>query len=134
MTALRKLQIQTELRNDVCILRLKGRFVTGSDDEFLFARDELRHSGLRKVLADCRELPYIDSTGLAFMVDLYTELRDSGGRFVLAGANPRVRQVLQLTRLDRFIPILADEQAALEMLTSRAAQQSLRSLATGSAA
>jgi anti-anti-sigma regulatory factor len=39
-----------------------------------------------------------------------------GGRFVLIGANSRVREVLELTRLSTIIPLAADMSSGLAVL------------------
>jgi|SRR5690348_3441195 anti-anti-sigma factor len=111
------MQVEFEYREDVCILRLTGRFVTGADMTYLRSKaDEIKKGGCGKVLADFTNVPYIDSTGIAFVVGLYTSLTNAGGRFVLAAPSPRVREVLELTRLNTIIPIVPDETSALAEL------------------
>jgi anti-anti-sigma factor len=112
--------IALEYKDDVCILRNSGRFATGTDAAYLRAKtDEIKRSGRRKVLADFHEVPYIDSTGIGFIVGVYTSVTNMpGGRFVLVGPNHRVREVLDLMRLSTVIPIAADETAGLAFLKS----------------
>jgi anti-anti-sigma factor len=110
------MRIKFEIKDDLCVLRLRGRFATGSNAEYLQTRDELQKTGCRKMIVDCSEALYLDSTGIAFVVELYKGLRDSGGHFVLAGVNSRIRDVLELMQLDEIIPIFDDEQTALAAL------------------
>jgi anti-anti-sigma factor len=71
------------------------------------------------VLADFNEVPYIDSTGIGFIVGVYTSVTNMpGGRFVLVGPSHRVREVLDLMRLSTIIPIAADEASGLAFLTA----------------
>ncbi|HUJ21872.1 MAG TPA: STAS domain-containing protein [Bryobacteraceae bacterium] len=114
--------IEFEHKDDVCFLRLKGRFITGGDAGYLKAKtDELKACGCRKVLADFRDVPYVDSTGIAFVVGVYTSVtRSLGGRFVVSTPNHRVREILDLTRLSTVIPIADDEASALEFLRAEA--------------
>ena len=110
--------IEFEYKDDVCILRPRGRFATGVDASYLRAKtDEVKKCGRNKVLADFHDVPYVDSTGIGFLVGLYTTITgSSGGRFVIAGPNHRVREVLDLTRLSSVIPIATDEAAGLRFL------------------
>jgi anti-anti-sigma factor len=109
--------IDFEYRGDVCILRPKGRFVTGLDAAYLHSKtEEVRNSGRRKVMADFRDVPYVDSTGIGFLVGVYTTVTNAGGRFVIVGPRERVREVLDLTRLSSVMPIAADEEAGMEFL------------------
>ena len=110
--------VDFEQRGDVCILRLHGRFATGQDSAYLRAKtDEIKNAGHSKVLADFSQVSYIDSTGIGFLIGIYTSvLKNSQGRFALANLNRRVRDVLELTRLANVMPIYPSEVAALEAL------------------
>jgi anti-anti-sigma factor len=106
------MRIDFEVQNDTCILRLAGRFVTGSNADFVKTRDQLQRAGYRRVVVDCRDVPYIDTTGIAFIVGLFHVLRNEGGSLVVVNANHRIRRVLSLTRLDEVIPVRGDDGAA----------------------
>ncbi len=88
----------------------------------------MKCSGFSKVLADFSQVSYIDSTGIGFLIGIYTSvLKNPNGRFVLANLNRRVRDVLELTRLANVIPIYPDVESALEALSKgekRSASQS----------
>jgi anti-sigma B factor antagonist len=115
------MRIETETRADVCILHFQGRFHTGMDVDYLRAKaDELNARGYVKVIADFSEVPYLDSTGIGFVVGLFTHLANRGGRLVLQNPGPRVRQVLDLTRLSGIVPSYPDEASALAALARHA--------------
>src|SRR5712671_5979103 len=111
--------VEFEHQGDVCVLRLHGRFATGQDSAYLRARtDEIKGSGYLKVLADFSQVSYIDSTGIGFLIGIYTSvLKNAKGHFVLANLNRRVRDVLELTRLTNVIPIYPDFESALDALS-----------------
>jgi anti-anti-sigma factor len=107
--------IEIEQREDVCILRFKGDFPTGEYSDYLSAKlDEIRMRNCAKVLADFRDVPSVGSTGLSFIVRLY---KSSGGRLVLVRTQPRVREVLEITRLSAVIPLAADIESGLAALS-----------------
>src|SRR5712664_796688 len=110
--------IEIESQNDVCILRLKGRFITGTDPDYLRSKtDEIKMRNCTKLLVDLSEVSSIGSTFIGFVVDLYTSItKKADGRFTLAGANSRVRGVLDLTRLSAVIPLAADPASGLAAL------------------
>ena len=95
------------------IVRLEGRFVTGSDAEYIRAKETLSQSASRKVVVDCHDVPYLDSTALNFVVGLYTTVINGGGKLVVCGVNRRMTEVLRITRLDAIIPIHPDRRTAL---------------------
>jgi anti-anti-sigma factor len=110
--------IEIELQDDVCVVRLKGRFVAGTDRDYVLAKlDEVKIRACNRVLVDVGAVSSIGSMGIGFLVGLYTSVvKNSEGRFVLMGANSRVRDVLRLTRLDTVIPQAADFSSGLAAL------------------
>jgi len=68
----------------------------------------------RNVLVDLSAVSYIDSSGVASLVEGYQLARTKGLGFGLVGVSPAAMQVLQLARLDKVFPIHAsvDERIA----------------------
>jgi anti-anti-sigma factor len=108
------LLIEIERRGDVCLLRFEGDFQTGEDPDYLRAKmEEIEALSCPKVLADFRDVRSVGSTGLSFLVGLY---RTSGGHFVLARIQPRVREALEITRLSTVIRLTEDVEQGLAVL------------------
>ena len=114
--------------DDVCVLRFAGRFNTGFDPEYLRAKgDELKQLGCDKVLADFREVPAVGSTGIGFLVAIYSSVtKNPDGRFVLVGVQPRVREVLDLTRLSSILPMAGDMASGMAALRGTASAHGQR--------
>lgn len=117
------LEVDLEQRGDVCIARFRGRLSAGSEIEYLSAKgEEIKRLACAKILADFSNVHSVGSTGIGFVVSLYTSARTkSGGRFVLVGANARVRDVLDLTRLSAILPMEKDLASGMAVLESREA-------------
>ena len=118
MTLSGSMVIEIEQHEGVCVLRCKGRFVSGPDQEYLQAKiEQIQQLKCKRVLADFREVQSIGSLGLTFIVAVYTSVvKDSGGRFVLAGAPPLVRKALDLTKLSSVLSLAADTTSGLAVL------------------
>jgi anti-anti-sigma factor len=64
---------------------------------------------------DLAGVPYMDSTGLGMLVGQYVRCRDKGVRMIAAGANPRVLQLFEMTKMDTIIPLTSSvEEAELQ--------------------
>jgi len=115
--------VELEKRGEICTLRLHGHFATGKDSDYLRVKtEEIKNSNCSKVLADFKEVEYLDSTGIGFLIGIYTSVTKSPtGRFVLCNLNRRVREVLELTRLANVMPIYSSEDAASEALRAQTA-------------
>src|SRR5438067_11673799 len=109
-----RMKVQFETAGEICTLRLEGRFATGQDSEYLRTKtEELKKTGCRHIIADFSKVSYIDSTGIGFLIAIYTGvLRDRGGEFVLSAPNRRVREVLDLTKLSSILKLYDTETAA----------------------
>jgi anti-sigma B factor antagonist len=59
----------------------------------------------RPVFVDLSAVTYIDSSGVASLIEAFQRARDLGVRFVLTEVAEPVRRVLALARLDRVLPI-----------------------------
>lgn len=114
--------IELDQIDDVCVLRCEGRFTTGSDPEYLRTKaDELKTLGCGKVLVDFREVVSVGSTAIGFLVAIYSSVTKSPeGRFVVVGTQPRVREVLDLTRLSSILPMANDMASGLAALRGTA--------------
>lgn len=106
----------TEIRRagPVLLVKLTGRLVMGEGerklDEFL---QGLIARGERALLLDCAEVPAIDSQGIKSLARAVVSLQNKGGVLKLLALTPRVRMVLDVTRLLGVIEVFDDEEAAL---------------------
>ena len=57
------------------------------------------------LLIDLSEVKYIDSSGIASLVEGFQLARSKSLQFGLVGVSEAARQVLQLARLDKIFPI-----------------------------
>jgi len=94
-----KLDLETRAIEDVTVLYCKGRF-TYRDEATAFSEKiaELLPN-VRQVAVDLSGLEVIDSAGLGELVVVHMWIRASGCSLKLAGANPRVRELFELTNL-----------------------------------
>jgi anti-sigma B factor antagonist len=67
----------------------------------------------KRLVLDLREVPYMDSSGVGTLVEVFRRVRDYKGKLVLFGMNPRVRSVFEITKLDKFFTICEDQDQAL---------------------
>ena len=94
-----KLYLETRAIDDVTVLYCRGRF-TYRDEAAAFSQKiaELL-PGTRQVVIELSELEIIDSAGLGELVVVHMWIRASGCSLKLAGANPRILHLLDLTNL-----------------------------------
>jgi anti-sigma B factor antagonist len=59
----------------------------------------------RKVLVDLSGVSYIDSSGVASLVEAFQRAKKAGVEFALVSVNAPARRVLELARLDKVFTI-----------------------------
>ena len=74
---------------------------------------ELRELRTPRVVLNLKAVRYIDSSGVASLVEGLKASRDVGSRFILFGLNTTVREVLQLSKLVRIFEICESEEQAV---------------------
>jgi anti-sigma B factor antagonist len=63
--------------------------------------------GAGRVLVDLSSVTYIDSSGVASLVEALQAAKRNGGRFALVAASDPTRRVLELARLDKVFTMYA---------------------------
>ena len=65
------------------------------------------------VVVDLSQVTYIDSSGLAILIEAMQDVGKYGGKFALAGLQKSVRPIFEIARLDQIFQIYPDAAAAL---------------------
>ena len=60
----------------------------------------------QSVFANLSEVGYIDSSGVASLIEAFQLAKQKGSRFALVSVSPAAMRVLELARLDRVFEIL----------------------------
>jgi anti-sigma B factor antagonist len=74
---------------------------------------ELRDQRIPRVVLNLAGVRYIDSSGVASLVEGLKASRDVGSRFILFGLNKTIREVLQLSKLVRIFEIYENEEQSV---------------------
>lgn len=67
----------------------------------------------KRVIVDLGAVSYMDSSAIAVLVELFRELRKTGGKVCLINVQPRVKGLLEIARLDSIFVIAKDEAEAI---------------------
>lgn len=70
------------------------------------------------VVIDLADVTYIDSSGLATLIEFYRELKSANGRLALCSLQPRVRTVFDLVRLNELFQISDTAATATAAVTA----------------
>src|SRR6476620_7547193 len=115
------MQIEQRSAGEVIVLDLKGKMTLGEGDELLKDKiNSLLQQGLKKVVLNLEEVPYIDSAGLGEIVRTYTTISRQGGSLKLLNLTKRITDLLSITKLLTVFETYDSEADAVRSFSSSA--------------
>ena len=108
------MQITTRRMDKTAILDISGDIdLAHSTEVRRMVLLEFRQNRTPRVILNLRDVNYIDSSGVASLVEGLKASRDVGSRLILYGLSPIAHEVLQLSRLLKIFEIYDTEDMAL---------------------
>ncbi len=112
--------MRVDVRNveDVIIVDLKGRLVSGTGDQLLReVMNELLAGSWTKILLNLSEVTKIDSAGIGELVASIKLAERFGSRVKLLHVRGQIRDILELSQILPLLEIYESEQSAVEAFT-----------------
>jgi anti-sigma B factor antagonist len=103
--------------NEITVLRVSGDVDMNEATSFRQALRQVSHTAQRGVIVTLGQVPFIDSAGIAVLIEGLKWSRERGVTFVLSDLTPPVQLVIELTRLEQVFTIadtLADGLALID--------------------
>ena len=97
-------EVQVELRPTALYLRLVGEFDIAAMQEFEEAVGQIELQGSEQVVIDLRRLNFIDSTGLAAIVEVWRHSSEDGVNVAVLQGPEQIRRTFEISGLDRVLP------------------------------
>jgi anti-sigma B factor antagonist len=108
------MNITTESREDRTVVKLgEERLDAHNSGELRDRILGLLEAGGQQLVVDLSGVSFIDSSGLGALLSGYKNANLRSGSFVLAGLQPRVQSMFELTRLHRVFEIFPTLEDAL---------------------
>jgi anti-sigma B factor antagonist len=112
------LKVRVRTLNDVAIIDCSGEVDLYSSTQLREALVKELNSEVSSVLINMTGISYIDSSGIATLLEGLQLSRKTQKRFGLYGLQKNARSVLHLARLDTIFTIWESEQEAVEKVPS----------------
>jgi len=104
---------------NVVVLDISGRITLGRDCQDLeWAVEDLIRDNTTKVIFDLSRLDYVDSTGIGVIVMSVAKMTSAGGQLCLASPQPRIIELLRVTKLDQVWRLYATVAEAADAFTA----------------
>ena len=95
------------------VLPLEGQVDLNVSAKVTGTINELIKDKPARLVVDLSGVTYIDSSGLAVLIEAMQSVEEYGGIFAIAGLQETVRSIFEIARLDQVFRIFPDVNSAL---------------------
>lgn len=102
------------IRENNLIIRFQGEL----DQQFIEGMKEkvseiITKYHIKYLIINCKELDFIDSSGVGFILGRYKEINDNNGEIILCEMNDFIERLIRISGLSRICKIKKEEKDAL---------------------
>jgi anti-sigma B factor antagonist len=103
----------TETLEDGQLVRLRGDIDFSRSPTLRVELMQLLNGRPARLVIDLSDVPYMDSSGVATLVEALQVQRKANAKLVLCNLQDKVRGIFEIARLDMVFTIAEDERAAV---------------------
>lgn len=108
------MQIRFEDKNGVRICIVEGDIDINTSPQVKKSFDKVLKDKSDKVLINLQKVEYVDSSGLATIVEILKNLKAYGGKLRLSNLSNKVRSLFEITKLEKLFDIADSQDEALK--------------------
>ena len=107
------MKITKTTQQDVVIYCINGDIDINSSPDIRKTFAELTASCQKKIVINLAEVSYIDSSGLATLVEMLKKIKSYGGRLRLSNLADKVKGLFEITKLEKIFQIYDTAEQAV---------------------
>ncbi|MCX6947446.1 MAG: STAS domain-containing protein [Verrucomicrobia bacterium] len=115
------MQIAESIDGQITILTVTGEVDLNQSPNLRVALRAKAQAKTPRLILDFTAVAYIDSSGLATLIEYYQNARTYSGHFAICSLTPRVRSSFDLVRLSEVFSIFPDQAEARKALAGGSA-------------
>lgn len=106
--------VHVEQDQDVTVVEVSGRMIGGEEISLLRERIKWLFHSTTNIILNLSGITFIDSAGLGVLVSMWTSSKSVGRVLKLASVHGKVKQVLEVTRLNSIFEIYETTDEAIK--------------------
>lgn len=103
--------IDLERTDGYVVVRVGGEL--DADVAGLLRQTVLGATSVDSLVIDLADVPFMDSAGLGAVISGLRHVREGGGRAGIAGPRAAIRRLLEMTGVDRLVPVASSPEAVI---------------------
>ena len=108
------MQISEKNINGVTVLVINGDIDLNSSPTMRQKFDELIKKNINKIIVNFQDVSYIDSSGLATVIEMLQRLKKNQGQLRLSNLSEKIKNLFEITKIDKLFQMYSDEEEALK--------------------
>ena len=97
-------------KEGVLVFQVNGEINISTSPEL---KKQFEKQPSKKVVVDLEKVSYIDSSGLATLVEILKRTKSQGGSLGLSGMSDKVKSLFEITKLDKLFLIFDNQDEAV---------------------
>ncbi len=117
MSQPRRQRLAVEEIGDVTVVNFLDKKILDEQNIQMIGDDLFRlvdEMGRRKILLNFTNVEFMSSAALGKLIRLHQKLTTAGGKLVLSGISKGIMEIFEITKLDKMLTIVKDEQKGLQ--------------------
>ena len=110
------MQITMLEKNSVLVCYVSGEIDINTSPQVKKIFDKIIASKKEKIVINLKKVSYVDSSGLATLVEILKGLRAYGGRLKISNLSQKVKNLFEITKLEKLFDITIEEEEAVKAL------------------
>ena len=107
------MEIKVNSKDGITILQVHGEINISTSPDLKKSFEKIQAN---KIVINMANVGYIDSSGLATLVELLKRLKTKGGSLSLSQVSEKVKSLFEITKLDKLFSIHPSDEAALSRI------------------
>ncbi len=109
-----KLDIKLEKVSNVTVVALTGEINVGNSSELRSIFAKLLQGNEKNVLVDFEKVAFIDSSGLAVLIEMVQKLEKVNGQLRICSLNNKIKGIFEIVKIHKLIKMCESRTAAIE--------------------
>ena len=111
------LSLQMSIKRNVLYVRLRGELDQASVERLKYRVTEVINKYyIVHIVINLKEVPFMDSSGIGFIIGRYSQLKERKGKVVVCSMNELIERIFTLSGLKKICLVAASEDEAQNIL------------------
>jgi stage II sporulation protein AA (anti-sigma F factor antagonist) len=111
------LSLQMSIKRNVLYVRLRGELDQASVERLKYRVTEVINKYyIVHIVINLKEVPFMDSSGIGFIIGRYSQLKERKGKVVVCSMNELIERIFTLSGLKKICLVATSEDEAQNIL------------------